>query len=288
MNGWVYSNNRGSSVADFRSGTVRRPPAVAVLAFGMDFAPRSCCYRHGLWPILLGLLQACSSMPQRQSDASLGSSGSRTTLFVARRGWHIDIGFRTFDIQKPLASLSPQFARSQYVFFGFGDRHYLIADNKNFPGLLAALWPGGGVVLATMLAATPAEAFGNEHVIRLTVSSAAARAAQTFVWNSLLKENGVPVFYRNGPYEGSLFFGALPKYSALHTCNTWAAEALQAAGLPIHSRAVVFASQLWPQIRRIEDATPAIGAPSAPARDGASNKAPSWRALTINRVAAAH
>jgi hypothetical protein len=262
----------------------RQPPAVPVLAFGMNFAsPR---YWYGLWPIILGLLQACTSMPLRAPEASLGDSDSRTTIFVARRGWHIDIGFRTPDIREPLSSLSAQFVRSQYVFFGFGDRHYLVARNKNFPGLLAALWPGGGVMLVTMLAATPAEAFGKEHVIRLTVSSAAARAAQTFVWNSLLKEKDVPVFYRNGPYEGSLFFGAIPKYSALHTCNTWAAEALRAAGLPIHSRGVVFASQLWPQIRHIEDATAAIGAPGAAAQDGASIGAPSWRTITINRVAA--
>jgi Protein of unknown function (DUF2459) len=161
------------------------------------------------------------------------------------------------------------------VFFGFGDRHYLVAKNKNFPGLLAALWPGGGVVLVTMLSAAPEEAFGNEHVIRLTVSSAEAQAAQTFVWASLLKEDDVPVFYRNGPYEGSLFFGAAPKYSALHTCNTWAADALRAAGLPIRSRGVLFASQLWSQARRVEDATAENSAREAPLPIGAFPEAPS-------------
>jgi hypothetical protein len=192
-------------------------------------------------------------MPQRAVETPSGAAGSRTSIIVARRRWHMDIGFRTADIQGPLASLSAQFVHSQYVFFGFGDRHYLVAKNKNFPGLLAALWPGGGVMLVTMLPATPEEAFGNGHVIRLTANSAEALAAQAFVWNSLLKEDGAAVFYREGPYEGSLFFGAVPKYSAVYTCNTWAAEGLRAAGLPIHSRGVLFASQLWSQTRRIED-----------------------------------
>jgi len=208
--------------------------------------------RHALLAFLLLLLQGCSSMLQRPVDSSAGDANSRATIIVARRGWHIDIGFRTLDIQAPLAALGAQLASSQYTFFGFGDRHYLVAKNKNFPGLLAALWPGAGVVLVTLLAQTPEEAFGNENVIRLTVSSAAARAAQTFVWESLLKENDVPIFYRNGPYEGSLFFGAVPEYSALHTCNTWAAEALRAAGLPIRSRGVLFAPQLWSQTRHIQ------------------------------------
>jgi hypothetical protein len=217
----------------------------------MDFASRP---RHwyALWPLAPLLLQACSSMPQRTVRVTPSAAGARTTILVARRGWHIDIGFRTLDMQEPLASLSAQFVRSQYEFFGFGDRHYLVAKNKNFPGLLAALWPGSGVLLVTMLTATPEEAFGREHVIRLTVSSAQAQAAQTFVWNSLLKEKDAAVFYRKGPYEGSLFFGAVPKYSALHTCNTWAAEGLRAAGLPIHSHGVLFASQLWSQSRRVE------------------------------------
>jgi Protein of unknown function (DUF2459) len=230
-----------------------------VLAFGMDFTSRP-GHRYAALPFVILLLQACSSMPQHALQARSAAAGSRATIFVARRGWHIDIGFRTLDLQLPLASLSPQLERTQYVFFGFGDRHYLIARNKNFPGLLAALWPGAGVILVTMLAAAPGEAFGNEHVIRLTVSFDEARAAQTFVWDSLLKENDAPVFYRDGPYEGSLFFGAAPEYSAVHTCNTWAAEALRAAGLPVRSRGVVFAWQLWSQTRRIEGTMAALSA----------------------------
>lgn len=239
----------------------------------MDFASRP-VRRYALLPLLLVLLQACSSVPQRAVDARSADADSRTTIFVARRGWHIDIGFRTLDVQAPLASLSAQPVRSQYVFFGFGDRHYLVANNKNFPGLLAALWPGAGVVLVTMLAAAPDAAFGHEHVIGLTVSSDAAQAAQAFVWDSLLKENGVPLFYRNGPYEGSLFFAATPEYSAVHTCNTWAAEVLRAAGLPVHSRGVVFAWQLWSQTRRIDETLATISDRLARAPATASVQAP--------------
>jgi hypothetical protein len=206
-----------------------------------------------LMPVLiLLLLQACSAMPQQRAHECATRAASRTTMFVARRGWHIDIGFSTLDLEAPLASLRADFPGSRYVFFGFGDRHYLIAKHKNFPGMLAALWPGAGMVLATRLAAAPEEAFGAEHVIRLQISAADALAAQRFVWNSLLKENGAPTFYAKGPYEGSLFLGAVPKYSAVHTCNTWAAEVLRAAGLPVHSGGVLFAAQLWSQTRRID------------------------------------
>jgi hypothetical protein len=226
--------------------------------------------------LALMLLQACGSMPQRAAaDFDVDRADVRTTIFVARRGWHIDIGFRTLDIQERLISLSAPFARSQYLFFGFGDRHYLVAKNKNFPGLLAALWPGAAVVLVTALAGSPEEAFGSEHVIRLTVSSAAAQAAQTFVWNSLRTQNNAPAFSGKGPYAGSLFIGAVPKYSAVHTCNTWAAEVLRAADLSVHSHGVVFAAQLWPQVRRLEHGMPTLSSRVAPSAGRASLQAPS-------------
>jgi Protein of unknown function (DUF2459) len=216
-----------------------------------------------LLPLLL-LLQACSGMPQRPASAA-DRAGPPKIIYVARRGWHIDVGFATSDIEPPLASTARYFPSSGYLFFGFGDKHYLVAKHKYFPGALAALWPGAGMLLATSLVATPEQAFGNEHVVRLTVSAAQLRAAQAFVWKSLLQESGAPALYGDGPYAGSLFFGSASTYSAVYTCNTWAAEVLQAAGLPVHRVGIVFATQLWSQVRRIDTAShPRISARLAP------------------------
>jgi hypothetical protein len=55
-----------------------------------------------------------------------------------------------------------------------------------------------------------------------------------------------------GPYQGSLYFEALLRYSGLHTCNTWAAEGLAAAQLPSHRRFVVLAEQLWSQAKKLK------------------------------------
>ncbi|HSY07160.1 MAG TPA: DUF2459 domain-containing protein [Steroidobacteraceae bacterium] len=228
--------------------------------------------RFALLPFLL-LLPVCS-IAQRPAAAS--RLDSETTIYVVRRGWHIDVGFNRANIEAPLQSTLADFPSARYVFFGFGDKHYLVARHKNFPGLIAALWPGAGVLLATALAATPEEAFGDKQVVRFTVSSAQARAAQAFVWNSLLKQGETPVFLGNGPYPGSLFFGAVPKYSAAYTCNTWAAEDLQAAGLPVRSVGVVFAAQLWMQVRRID----------AAGRTGRSADLTSFAALALLRPSA--
>lgn len=198
------------------------------------------------------LLEGCIGTPQRRTEEGALRAQSQTLIYVARRGWHIDIGFDVSELGLPLAAVAADFSSARYVFFGFGDRRYLLSRNKNFPSLLAALWPGAGIVLATGLVAPPEQAFGAEHVIRLKVSSAQAQAVRDFVWNSLIKANGTVGLFAKGPYAGSLYYGAIPTYSAVYTCNTWAAEALRSADLPIHAVGVVFAAQLWAQVRRVD------------------------------------
>jgi hypothetical protein len=211
---------------------------------------RTCCY-FAASLVTAPYPGAAQSSPAPQDSA---------VIYVARRGWHVDIGFAAADLQPPLRSLLDEFPGAQYLFFGFGDRRYLLAKNRNAPVLLAALWPGRGMILATGLTSPPTLAFGVRRVAALAVTVRQARDAQAFVWYSLDKRSeSDPVrSYARGPYEGSLFFAATPKYSAFHTCNTWVAESLAAAALPIRSGGVIFAGQVWSQVRRLEKKQSAI------------------------------
>src|ERR1700733_3168878 len=182
------------------------------------------------------MLSGCSGMLPRPAHTPRQMPLSAATIYVARRGWHIDIGFAASELTAPLASLNTAFPGLQFLSFGFGDRRYLDARNKNIPALLAAVWPGPGLVLATGLSASPEEAFGATQVIRIAVSKEAAQAAQTYIWESLLSNGGVVLPYADGPYEGSRYYSSTQRYSGFHTCNTWAAEVLRAAGLPVHTR----------------------------------------------------
>jgi Protein of unknown function (DUF2459) len=191
---------------------------------------------------------ARDAAPQESRGAAVAGSAKSTVIYVVRRGWHIDVGFAAADIQPPLNSVAGQFPGVRYLFFGFGDQHYLLAKDHNAPVSLGALWPGAGMILVTALKSSPQDAFGTVHVVALAVTEEQMRNAQAFIWRSL---GGVQP-YAAGPYEGSLYFTATPRYSGLHTCNTWAAQSLAAAGLPIHSGGVLFAGQLWGQVRRLE------------------------------------
>lgn len=180
------------------------------------------------------------------------SEPSPAVMYLARRSWHIDVGFAVRDLDPSLAFIARRFPQAKYLFFGFGDRHYLMSKSKGPATLVGALFPGPGLILVTAIENSPAQAFGDAHVLEFTLPAPQAAAAQHFVRTGLTGGEGDPLPIAEGPYEGSVYYGAVARYSALHTCNTWAAEALQSAGLRVHTRGVLLAGQTWRQARKIE------------------------------------
>ena len=203
------------------------------------------------------------------SAANAGSDSS--TIYVARRGWHIDIGMAAADLSPPLAQAAAALPGARFVFFGFADKHYLLAKNHGGPVLLSALFPGASILLTTGITNSPAEGFGATHVIALIATQDQMRELQAFIWRSLRTQDDVLEVYRDGPYEGSVYFLGKPKYSALHTCNTWGAEALSAAGFHVHTVGVIFAGQLWVQARRLKRLEDRAAGPGASLLSGTSD-----------------
>jgi hypothetical protein len=199
----------------------------------------------------------CASAPAMRAPA-LQAAGPR--LFVVKRGWHIDVGIAVADLTPPLQIVQAQLPQARYLLFGFGDRRYLTAHSKRMDALLAALRPGAALILLTGLPDTPQDAFGARAVRVLPLDAQQMQAVQAFIWRTLLRTNALPVPVQAGPYGGSTYLAAQPRYSALHTCNSWAAEALRAAALPVRVRGVIFAWQLWLQLPRLQRAQRQLGA----------------------------
>lgn len=207
---------------------------------------------RALHVFVLLLLAACSTAPPRLAQRySAEPAVNSAVIYVIRRKWHVDIAFAAADLQPPLASLRADFPAARFLSIGFGDRHYLLAKDQGFGGMLAALWPGPGLMLVTGLATSLQAAFGDGNVIEIPITAAQAADAQAFIWRSLSAKDGAIAPLLAGPYDGSLYYASSEGYSAVHTCNTWAAQSLRAAGLPVHSMGVEFAGQLWRQARRL-------------------------------------
>jgi hypothetical protein len=184
-------------------------------------------------------------------DAAGGADGTATVLYLARRSWHIDVGFAVGDLHPSLVFIARRYPQAKYLFFGFGDRHYLLSKGKGTSTLAGALFPGPGLILVTAIDNSPAQAFGGSHVLEFALAAPQAAAVQRFVRRALAGGEGDVLPLADGPYEGSVYYSAVARYSALHTCNTWAAEALKAAGFKVRTRFVLFAGQTWRQARKI-------------------------------------
>jgi Protein of unknown function (DUF2459) len=186
-------------------------------------------------------------------------------MYLARRSWHIDVGFAVGELDPSLAFIARRFPQAKYVFFGFGDRHYLLSKGKGPSALAGALFPGPGLILVTAIENSPAQAFGAAHVLEFALPAPQAAAAQHFVRGALAGGEGdIAPLAAEGPYEGSVYYAAVARYSALHTCNTWAAEALESAGFKVHTHLVLLAGQTWRQARKIN----ARAGPRSPPSEG--------------------
>ena len=224
--------------------------------------------RHARWPksiraaIVLGWLgvgavAGCGTVPIPPPGPQAASA------FVIDRGWHTDIGIGVEDLHGPLTTIEQSFPGVRYLVFGFGDRAYLLARRRMLLDMVGALFPDPGAILVTALRAPPADAFGAEHVVPLPLSRTQFDRLTGFIWDDMRKDQrGLPLVIAEGPYPGSVFYASSAIYDVAYTCNTWTADALHVAGLPIDPDGVVFASQLMRRVRSVAQSSETRTAPN--------------------------
>jgi uncharacterized protein (TIGR02117 family) len=178
-------------------------------------------------------------------------------IFVIDRGWHTDIGLPVPRSDGTLADVESAFPGARWLVFGFGERVYYTDAHPTLGTALRALFPSRAAILVTALRHPPAEAFGGRNVVVLRLSAGAAARIARFIEADLARGGaGRPRPILAGPYPGSLFYAARGSYDALHTCNTWTAEALASGGVPIRAFGTLFASQVMDQVREAEAHSP--------------------------------
>lgn len=174
-----------------------------------------------------------------------------THISVVERGWHTDVCLRDADADAWVATLARGFPGARYLCIGFGERQYIVDRKHDVLTMASALLPSDGALLLTALRDPPAAAFGERNVVTLGVSRAGIAGLQAFLRRSTqVDAAGQPVRLASGPYPGSTFFGATENYDAFDTCNTWTAEALRSAGVPVDD-AVLFSGSVMHQVRRL-------------------------------------
>ncbi len=193
------------------------------------------------------LMTACAWTPV---EPYKGATPRPDTVYLAALGWHTGIGLRADTITGPLAALGREFPGASYFTFGWGERGYYMAADPGVADLLRALLPGPAVMLVRALHRSPAETFGNTNVYAVLVSREGMDRLSRYLWEYLDKD-GQGQLHRaaDGPHPESAFYGSAGTYNIANTCNTWRAEALNVAGLPVSAAGVVFADQVVDSVR---------------------------------------
>jgi hypothetical protein len=202
---------------------------------------------------MVGVMSGCAAaLPYPAFSEAIDDGTGGATISVIDRGWHTDIALPAEAISGPVAALVRAFPGVRFLVFGFGDRAYYMAPDETFFGRVVALFPGPGVILVTGLSASPADAFGGDHVVSLRISQGQLRAMTSFVQHSL--ENSTDGSFErlgDGPYPGSVFYASGVRYDAFHNCNRWTLDALRSGGLAAEPDGVIFAGQVVEQAKRI-------------------------------------
>ena len=230
-------------------------------------APGAASRRQALLGLALALA-GCATRPPPPPPAAAG--GPTTLVHVVGRGWHTDIALPAAGLHPALAGLAEGFPGARHLVFGFGDRAFLLGREETPLAMLRALLPGRGAILLTALATAPEAAFGPEDVVPLPLSAPEFARLQAFIAGSLdrggTEAGGRLRPFAEGPYPGSVFLASGMTYAATYTCNTWTAEALAMAGLPLRVPGVVLARQVMLRARAVAAQRQAgVAVPASPA-----------------------
>ena len=205
---------------------------------------------HGRWPRLI-LALACLWLPAKAAGAAASAfaAPNRGLVYVIAGSWHTEVALPTAEIGGPLRRLAAESPGAPYLIFGWGAHDFYMAPHPGLADALRAALPGPAVMLVIPLGVAPTAYLGPGAVWALPASRAGLSHLAQFLWDDVAKDRGgAPLRAGPGPYPHSVFYVATGTYDASHTCNTWTAQALRAAGLPVTAAGVVFPGQLTGQL----------------------------------------
>jgi uncharacterized protein (TIGR02117 family) len=175
-------------------------------------------------------------------------------VLVAHDSWHAGIVLRKADI--PIDSLPElaDFPDAEFVEFSWGDKDYFPdSDAGVFTAIKAAFWSSGSVLHVVGFSGNPKSFFRSGELVALRLTPNAHARLLDYISHTFSRPSSRDRTEASaGLFSYSRFYPATHKFSLLKTCNTWVAEALKSAGLPVSPGHVMTANSLATQLAGIE------------------------------------
>ncbi|HEU0117929.1 MAG TPA: DUF2459 domain-containing protein [Alphaproteobacteria bacterium] len=176
-------------------------------------------------------------------------------VYVVGQGWHAEIGIPVEQLGPHLSAFRKTFSGAKVLMFGYGKKTFFTAPADDISEYILGPVPGPAAIHVVGLSVTPLEAYPEGSTVVLRTTREGSRALAEYVWSDLAKDDaGKLVFLSRSSDPDGLFYGAVSEYNLFHTCNTWTADALEKAGLPVSGDSVVFSGQVMDQVEEAAEA----------------------------------
>ncbi|MGH7875919.1 MAG: DUF2459 domain-containing protein [Candidatus Binatia bacterium] len=177
------------------------------------------------------------------------------SVFIVRNWWHAAIVLRRGDIPEEIMPELNDLPRAQMIEFSWGDRDYFPDPEAGvFTALKAGFWSSGSVLHLVAFDGAAESFYRDASITELRLSEEAFARLLAFLDSTFARADRLhAAAARPGLYPYSRFYDAAGKFSVLRSCNTWVAEALQSAGLPVDPSSVVIASNLNRELADLDE-----------------------------------
>ena len=192
------------------------------------------------------MVSACMSLPPVCKHPAAGD-----VVYVVGEGWHAEIGIPVNELDEGLGFFRAIFPGAHVIMFGYGKKTFITAPPDAFSEYLLGPVPGPALIQVVALNVKPTEAYPPENTVTLILPPGGRKALANYIWQDLSKdEAGRPQVAAHSNDPAGLLYAANSEYNLFHTCNTWTADALHAARLPISGDQVIFSSQVMTRVNR--------------------------------------
>lgn len=206
--------------------------------------------RHCLVLTMVVLLAGCTSHGEALRT---GAGDEKPRVFqVVRHGWHVGIVVGRDDLTARVPRLGEDFREADHLEIGWGDARFYQADDPSAGLFLrAALWPTDSVLHVVGFSGAPARVFPGSEVVHICLAPSAYGRLLDFIAHTFERQAaGKIIPLGPGLYGTSRFYRARGAFHVFNTCNTWAARAIAASGLPVSHRLTLTAGGVISQLRR--------------------------------------
>jgi uncharacterized protein (TIGR02117 family) len=172
------------------------------------------------------------------------------SVFIVHNTWHAAIVLNRQDLSTDALPELADFPDAKFIEFSWGDRDFFTDPNAGvWAALRAAFWSSGSVLHLVGFNDTVAQFYRGSETTVLRLAAPAYQLLIDFLSQAFARSTPLGRAKSSpGLFAYSRFYPATARFSLMRTCNTWVAEALSAAGLPVSPGGVLTAGSLASKI----------------------------------------